>query len=298
MKRKHLNLLLVTIALGLVVAVYFSREKPEPPLPSLTVLNNADINRILIQHSGSPDIRLEKRNNVWWLAAPVETRAETVEVAAILDLAARPSQRRYAIAELDLSEVGLAKPDWSVQLNDVRIEFGGLDPIESHRYVRQGDTVHLVEDPPSAALDADYSDLVARRLLPADARVNRVQLPGMTLSRNDKSGWRVAPASADQGADAAQQLIDAWQQAQAMWITTLDRKKSAQGTVQIQAGDEDLRFVILDRKDQLILARPELGVQFTLSKTLDNDLFEFKPPPEPEQASDTETAVETEDSSP
>lgn len=280
MKRKHFNLLLGALVLGLVAAVYFSREKPEPPPPPLTTLSSGDINRILIQHAGRPDIRLEKRQNTWWLTAPVKTRAESVEVTAILGLAAHPSQRRYPVTEMNLAELGLGPADWTMQLNDLRIEFGTTDPIESRRYVRLGDTVHLVEDPPSAALDADYNDLVARRLLPAGARITRLQLPGLALNRTDKKGWEVTPKSADQGADAAQQLVDAWLNAQAMWITTFDPKLPAQGAVNIQTGDETFRFSILQRDDQLILARPELGVQFTLPKTLDSALFELKPPPE------------------
>jgi hypothetical protein len=280
MKRRHLNLLLGALALGLAATVYVGREKPEPPAPPLTALNGTDINRILVRHSGHPDIRLEKRKNEWWLTAPVETRAETVEVGAILELAGRGSQRRYPVAEMDLGGLGLDPAGWTVQLNDVRIELGGVEPIEARRYVRLGDNVHLIEDPPSAALDADYNDLVARRLLPADVKLTRIRLPGIALSRSGKDGWAVTPATADKGADAAQRLADAWQQAQAMWITPLNRKRGAQGTVEIQAGDEQFRFLILDRKDQLVLARPELGVQFTLPKTLDSDLFELKPPPE------------------
>lgn len=288
MKRRQLNLLLGVVALGLMAAVFFSREQPEPPPPPLTALAEADINRIVIRHSGEPDIRLEKRGAEWWLTQPVETRAEPVEIGAILNLPARGSQRRYPVSAMDLSEIGLDPSGWSVQLNDVRIEFGGVDPIESRRYARIGDTVHLIDDPPSAALDAEYNDLVARRLLPADADLRRIELPGLVLSRNDKKAWDVAPAAADRGADAAQRLADAWLQAQAMWITPLDAGQRGRGKIEIRAGDETFRFTILDRENQLVLARPELGVQFTLSKTLDSDLFELKPPPE--EASESENA--------
>jgi hypothetical protein len=292
MKRTHLNLLLAMLTLGLLAAVYFSQEKPEPPPPPLTSLDSKDINRILIQHSGKPDIRLEKPKDEWWLVAPVIARAETVEVNALLDLASRPSERRYPASEMALGELQLDKPSQVIQLNDLRIEFGGLDAIESQRYVRVGDTVHMIGDPPSAALDADYNDLIAKRLLPADARIRRIQLPGLTLTRSDKDGWQVTPKSADRGADAAQQLADAWQRAQAMWITPLNKKLSAKGGITIEFGEEAFRFEILDRDSQLILSRPDLGVQFTLSKTLVADLFELKPPSEPgpessEQATDT-----------
>jgi hypothetical protein len=282
MKRKHLNLLLAALVAGLAAAAYFGREQPEPPPPPLTALKADDINRILVRHTGHPDIRLEKRDATWWLTAPVETRAEGIEVGALLELAGRASQRRYPVAEMDLAKLGLAPSEWIIQLNDVRLEFGGLDPIESRRYLRLGDTVHLIEDPPSAALDAEYHDLVARRLLPDGAQLTRIQLPGLTLTRSDKAGWAVTPTTADRGADAAQALADAWLRAQAMWVTPLDRRRRAQGEVRIQAGKESLRFVILDRQEQLLLARPELGVQFALSKTLDSELFELKAPPKPE----------------
>ncbi len=286
MKRKHLNLLLAVLTIGLLAAVYFSQEKPEPPPPPLTSLDGQDIDRILVQHVGSPDIRLEKPKDQWWLVAPVITRAETIEVNALLDLATRPSQRQYPASEMDLAELALDKPRQVIQLNDTRIEFGGLDAIESHRYVRVGDTVHMIVDPPSAALDADYQDLVAKRLIPADAKIARIQLPGLTLARGDKEGWRVTPQSADQGADAAQQMVDAWQRAQAMWITPLNKKIPTQGHVRIEFGEEVFEFGILKHDTQLILSRPDLNVQFTLPKTLEAELFELKPPKEPDQAHD------------
>lgn len=292
MKRKHLNLLLAVLTLGLLAAVYFSQEKPEPPPPPLTTLDSKDIDRILIQHSGKPDIRLEKPKEEWWLVAPVIARAETVEVNALLDLASRPSERRYPASEMALGELQLDTPSQIIQLNDLRIEFGGLDAIESQRYVRVGDTVHMIGDPPSAALDADYNDLIAKRLLPADANIRRIQLPGLTLTRSDKDGWQVSPQSADRGADAAQQLADAWQRAQAMWITPLNKKLPAKGGITIEFGEETVRFEILDRDSQLILSRPDLDVQFTLSKTLAADLFELKPPSEPEPES-SEQATDT-----
>lgn len=281
MKRTQLNLLLGIVAMGLVAAVYLSQEKPEPPPPPLTTLADGDISHIVIRHAGHDDIRLEKRQDGWWLVGPVQTRAEAIEVAAILGLASRESQRRYAVAEMDLATMGLAEPAWSVQLNETRIEFGETDPIEARRYVRLGDTVHLIEDPPSAALDAEYHDLVAKRLLPEKATLSRIVLPGLSLNRNDRQGWQVTPPAADRGADAAQQLVNAWQQAQAMWVTPLERGRTAQGSVTIRAGNETFRFDILDREQQLVLARSDLGVQFTLSKTLDGDLFELKPPAQP-----------------
>jgi hypothetical protein len=108
MKRKHLNLALAAAVLVLAAATYFSREQPEPPPPPLTALKADDINRILVRHAGRDDIRLEKRGATWWLTAPVEARAERIEVGALLELAGRASQRRYPAAEMDLAKLGLA----------------------------------------------------------------------------------------------------------------------------------------------------------------------------------------------
>lgn len=282
MKRKHLNLLLVILAIALVPAIYFSREKPKPPPKPLTDLSVTAITRVLIHHDGAADIELEKKNGEWWLNKPVHARADTLEINGVLDLARRDSGKRYAVTEVKLADLGLDKPKWYVELNNLRIEFGDLDPMEGNRYLRIGDNIDLVGDPPSATLDANYSDLVSKRLLPPDAKINRIQFRHFTVQRNAQTGgWQVEPKSADRGADAAQKLVNTWSSAQAMWNAMTDKATKPTDTVTVRTDTEDLQFTVLDNKDHLVLGRPDLGVSFTLPKNIAQDLLELHAPAEP-----------------
>jgi hypothetical protein len=287
MKRWHLNLLLLVLALALVPALYFSREKPAPPPKPMTGLSREALTRVLIHHDGADDIRLEKQAGAWWLVKPVHTLADPVEINGVLELATHESGNRYPVAGMKLAEFGLDKPSWYVELNGLRISFGDLDPIQGRRYLRIGDEVDLVDDPPSAALDANYSDLVSKRLLPPDAKPSRIELGGFSLARNPKTGgWAVSPASADRGADAAQKLANAWAGAQSMWnamagTATGKAVKEAKpaDSVHIVTDRGEFRFIVVERKDQLVLARPDIGVEFTLPKNLVQGLFELQAPP-------------------
>jgi hypothetical protein len=281
MKRKHLNLLMAAAVAALVAAVYFSREKPKPPPKSLIALKPADITRIVIRHEGEPDIELSKDKGEWWLQKPVRARAEAIEVNGVLDLVTREIGSSYPVKDLRLAEMGLDKPKWSVDLNNVHIDFGDLDPLEGRRYARIGDQLHLIGDPPSAALDADYSDLIAKQLIPRKAQIDSIKLRDFTVTRTDKGGWTVEPKARDKGADAAQKLVNAWTGAQSMWNARAGSKEKSTESVTIRMGAEEIRFAVLDRKDQLVLARPELGVKFTVSKALEPEMFELQAPTTP-----------------
>ena len=278
MKRGHLNLLMAVAVVGLVVAVYFSQEKPNPPPKPLTVMKQADITHVRIHHEGLPDIELSKDKGEWWLQKPVRARAETVEVNGVLELVTHEIGSSYPVKGLRLAEMGLEKPSWSVDLNNVHIDFGDLDPLEGRRYARIGEQVHLIGDPPSAALDADYSDLVSKQLISRSAPIESIRFKGFTVRRSEKGGWAVEPKAMDKGADAAQKLVNAWTGAQSMWNARAAGEKGAE-SVTVRAGGEEIRFDVLDRKDQLVFARPDLEVKFTVSKVLEPDMFDLQAPP-------------------
>lgn len=283
MKRKHFNLLLGAVTVALVPAIYFSQEKPEAPKPPVTALKESDVTHILLQHTGDPDVELKREGSTWWLVKPVRARAETLEVNGILDLATREASTSYPLAEVRLAELGLEKPHRRVRLNETVVEFGDVDPIENRRYVRVGDQIHLIQDPPSAALDADYADLVQKHLIPEGAKILEIRLKNLKLTRTDKDGWNVQPGSADKGADATQQLVNAWVGAQAMWKQVSTDTKSADTAV-IRTSDEEITFTILDRKDQLVLGRPDLNIRYTVSKALSDTLFTLKVPEKKDDA--------------
>ena len=176
MKRSHLNLALLVVAGGLGAALWFGQKKEEKG-PPLTPLSQDAITRIAVQHPGKPVIKLEKKGTAWFLTEPVQSATDKYEIGGILSLADLEVKSKLE-AGVDRKELELDPPKYSVTLDDTRIDIGGTEPIKYRRYVSSAGVTGLIDDPPSAALDPDYSDLVSKALVPEGANLKRIELPG------------------------------------------------------------------------------------------------------------------------
>ena len=275
MQRNVLNMCLGVAALGLGAAVFFSQKK-EDKGPPLTPYAAEAINHIRIDHPGSPAIELSRQGTQWMLTAPVKTEADPFEVNGILSVASLEAQTTLEPAQVDLKELKLDPPQYTLTLNDQKLEFGGEEPIKYRRYIRSNGKIVLVSDPPSAALDADYSDLVVKTLLPTGADILSIELPEFTIRKSeDGKGWRLSHGNDDTTSDAKQKLVDAWKNARALWNAAAP--KEAQGDhVIVTTKTGAIEFIITQREPQLILTRPDLGVSYTLSAELMKEMLQLQ----------------------
>ena len=275
MQRNVLNMCLGLAALGLGAAVIFSQKKEEKG-PPLTPFAAEAITHIRIDHPGSPVIELNKLGTQWMLTAPVKAEADPFEVNGILSVGTLEAQTTLDPTQVALKELKLDPPQYTVTLNQQKLEFGGEEPIKYRRYIRTNGKIVLVSDPPSAALDADYSDLVVKNLLPAGADIQSIELPEFTIRKNaDGKAWMLSHGNDDTTSDAKQKLVDAWKNARALWNAAAP--KDVQGdrvTVTTKTGA--VEFIITQREPQLILARPDLGVSYTLSAELMKDMLQLQ----------------------
>lgn len=279
MNRNRLNLLLLALVTGLTLTVLLTREEEELPVPVLADLNTDQVNSIRISYPDQPAIELRQQDQQWQLTAPVSAVAEAIEVSALTDLAALTSTRQLAAAELDLAQLGLAPPKFEIRLNDQLLQFGGIEPLEYQRYVMVGDTVHLVSDPPSAALDEDFTDLISKQLVPPGRKLTAVKLPDLLLSQDDP-GWALSPPQSDVSADQLQQLADAWSSARALWQQAPEDDVDYSDQPQIELSLDDgsqIQLRLYAREPQLILARPAAQVHYHLSKALADELLQLPP---------------------
>lgn len=282
MKRTQLNLVLAAVVAGLGAAVYFSQEKEEKG-PPLTALTADALNKITVEHPDQPALVLEKSSGQWRLTAPVQVAADDVEVGALVNLATLETKSTLDAAGLKLADLGLDPPQYSITLNDQKIELGAVEPLQYRRYMRAGGKIVLTDDPPSAALDADYSDLVDKQLIPAGSEVLSIALPDLSLSKAaDGKSWALTPASAAATSDQKQKLVDAWTSARAMWNAMEPPEGSKGDEVTVILKDRVLKFIVTARDPQIILARPDLKVRYTLSKALEAELFKFAEAPQEE----------------
>lgn len=286
MKQPKLNLVLVAVALVLGGAVWFGRDKEPAKKPPLTALKPEAISHIVLSHPQAPDIVLDKKDGRWVLTAPVQVAADPFELNSLLGLATAETRSSIAPGEVKRADLGLDPPGFSLTLNDQKLAFGGVQPYNYQRYVETGGRIALIDDPPASALDADYSDLVAKSLLPEGAQIAAVQVPGLKVSRSaDGKAWIAEPADPKAGTDQLQQFIDAWAQARALWNAALpaDARPAAapQAAVVTLKDGSSYRFDIAAREPQLLLSRPDLKVQYSLSKADADKLLQLPAPPPP-----------------
>lgn len=287
MKRSHLNLVLLVVAGGLGATLWFGQKKEEKG-PPLTPLEQGAITRIAVEHPGQPVIRLEKKGETWFLTEPVQSPTDKYEVGGILSLADLELKTKLD-AGVDRKELELDPPKYSVTLDDTRIEIGGTEPIKYRRYVSSGGVIGLVDDPPSAALDADYSDLVSKSLVPEGATLRRIELPGLTLEKSADGAWS-SPQQGEAKPAQVAQLAESWRNAKAMWNAAEPPGEPVGDAVRLTLDDgRTIDLVVVTRDPQLVLSSKALGVRYTLSKALVDELFKIPSPPAPASEDDEAT---------
>ncbi len=275
MHRTRLNIVLALVLVGLGAGIYLSKSKEEKK-PPLTALDPEKIAAIQIEHPGAAPIRLEKRGGTWLLTQPVATEADKFEVNGVLSLASLEQKKTISPVEVKLADLGLDPPQYTVTLDGTKMLIGGLEPLQFQRYIKLGDVIVLTDDPPSAALDQDYSDLVGKSLLPDGAEIQKVEVPGLSMERTADGKWQVTPADAKAGADQMQRFAQSWINAKSLWNEYDASAKDAKGDpVTITLKDRTLKFLIVSRDPQLQLERVDLGVRFNLSKALADELLKL-----------------------
>lgn len=246
--RTWINLILLGLIAALSsIMVFKPGQHPESAL-SLTQLEPAQINRITIHRLGKPEIRLALQKSGWRLTAPIEIAARQAAVNTLLRLAVTPSLGSYSVKGLDLAEYGLAPALTTIELNETAIDIGAPNPVDQRRYLRINDTVHLISDDLYDIYATAPTAYVATELLPKEAKIQRLKLPGMELEQATKLN----------------KLVDAWQNASAQWVQAYDGAKTPNRVTVSLTDGQDLRFMITATQPQLVLARPELQLQYHL----------------------------------
>jgi len=259
------NLLLVLATVILLLIVYLEPGIDEPAeAPAITSLTKDQLDRIHLNRPVRDDlVLLKKATGQWFIEHTPELPADDYQVNALQRLAEQKAVRSYAASELDLGQLQLEPPNATAVLNDTLVEFGNLDSLEGLRYVRVADQVHLIPDLYLQLVQASYTQFVRRRLLDEDMRIDRIVLPDFSVTRTDQ-GWTVEPPQ-EVSADNLQQFVDRWQAAAALHIQAAETVTEGESVELVPAGGvPSTRFVISAREPELVLARPDLGVQYRM----------------------------------
>lgn len=300
MKQKTLNLTLGVVAFGLLGAILLLQKRDEDKAKAeadggapLTTLAADAVTQIVIHHEGAADIRLERKDAkaAWQLTSPVQTAADPVQVGQLLGIAASPARTRLDVAGIARKDFGLEPPQSTLTLGDTQLAFGDIEPIRYLRYVevdagKPGDTLALIRDPEAALLDADWTDLAAKSLVPEGAELQHIELPGLKLDKV-AGAWALTPADPAATADALQTFAEGWARAAAIRTEApeappADAAKTAPEPLVLGFADgRTRRFAIVEREPQLVLDDPQLGLRYRLPPEASAKLLALPKPPAP-----------------
>ena len=260
-KHKLLNLVLLVILLSLATTIYFS-EETDTQLPLLTVADPGSITSIEIRHNDNHTSISRQTDDRWQITQPISIPANNFRISSILKLLNAPVHTRYALDEIDLDSIGLKNPATTVQLDAYNIAFGITNPATNRRFVRLDDAVYTIEDVYYPLLTSYFGTLVSLNLLPPDSKIEKLILLNQTIAKDEKGRWQ---SNTEITADSIVDTLQRWQTQQAFGIHQyMQRQPLGEVFIYLQGREQPISYVVTDTAPWLIIARPELGLEYHL----------------------------------
>ena len=267
--RTLLNLALLLIVLILVTVVVLEPGKTPAPKPTvLTRLEKDAVTKINIVRKDKDTITLEKKSGHWQMLAPFALPANDYKVDSVLKLLKTQTAGHYDLDKLDPARFDLVTPAVSISFNDaLQIDFGNLEPLHKHRYVRIDQQLHLIPDYYYYQLVGSTTDYLDHRLFSNSEKIVRLELPDLSLALNDGK-WTLDPPDEDYSADAYTDLFNEWQHAHAVELRPLTNVKDPadrQINVFLKDRESPIRFTLHQTDDEFILGRADKKIAYVMA---------------------------------
>jgi hypothetical protein len=264
-KRWLINYVLIVL---IVLFTYIgNRSGVEPGYKSesrITSLKLQDINRISIQ-TADDNINLTRANGQWQIVSPIQWLANNITIERILGIASSETDSKLPASGIDLSTIGLQFPKAILSLNDTPIHFGATNQIRDRRYLLVHSTVFLLPDRHLPFITSGISGLIDQRLLPRALALSTLQIGPLKITQTQNGEW--LDSNNTSSPDQLNTLIENWQTLRASRIRAF--KKKAAPLQKITAGldnGNEVEFFLMSIKPEIIIARPDLGLQYYFKK--------------------------------
>lgn len=243
---------------------------------ALTTLKPDQVESIRIE-TADGSIQLDKKQQRWFISSPFIWFADNVAAERIASLASSTYHSKLPKSEIDLSSLGLSIPKAVVTLNQKAIYFGTTNQIASRRYLLIDSTVYLADDIHFPFISHGIAGLVDKRLLPAGSGLKSLRFPDFTLT-HQQDNW-LSDKAPQQAAKAAE-LINNWQTQAAANVKPY--KSSLTPLKKIIAefdNSQSSEFYLLSIQPEIIIARPDMKLQFHFPEHLYYELLSLDQAP-------------------
>lgn len=265
MTKNVLNLILLAVVVVLITLINLSQEKTTQ-LDRLTAITADSISNIIINRENMSTTLSQQRSgenaSQWAITQPVSVAANNFRINSLLKIISAPIHNQYSIDEIDLNKIGLYEPTTNIQLNQTTIHFGIINPTTNLRYIRMDDTVYTIEDVYYPLINSHFSTLVAFNLLPNGSRIEKLILPNQTIQKDRNGRWE---SSFNTSADNVSETLELWEKSQAFGVHKyMPRENLGEITIYLKQQSKPIHFVVTDTTPWLIIARPNIGLEYHL----------------------------------
>lgn len=261
-KRWLINGLLILL---ICLAAYFGNRYHaltlEQPKNEISSLRPQDIHTTIIETTDNK-ITLRNAGNQWVFETPVQWPANNLTIERLISIVTSESISRLSARETDLSTLGLQYPKVTLTLNNTHILFGGINNIGGRRYVMIDLAVYLLPDIHLHFMTQGIAGLIDRRLIPRSVKLKSLKLNGLNLRKNSNGVWQDSAAEKVE-TDQFSLLANNWQTLNAGQVKAFDKSTTpAQNIVATLEDGNKIIFSLMSVKPEIIIARPDLGVQY------------------------------------
>jgi hypothetical protein len=260
-KRWIINYLLFTLIIVFTWIGYNNPIREDQKLESnfITSIKARDVNRIRIE-TADQTLELQRRGAQWQIESPVKWPANNVAVERVATITETQPHSQLPSSQIDLATLGLVIPKAAATLNDTTLLFGDTNPIGNRRYLLIGSQVYLVTDIHFALINQGLFGLIDQRLLPSSLQASRLKSLKFDLN-NEQGDWLNIDPESDQA--AINELINNWQTLPASKVSDYNPNQMPLSKVSATVtGEQAIEFYVLSISPEIIIARPDLGIQY------------------------------------
>ena len=272
-KRWLINcLLIVLIAIFAYAGIRYQQKAEYTPKNSITSLKPQDIHTAIIQAADKHFV-LRNSGNQWLFEKPVRWPANNITVERLISIVTSEADSRLPAEGIDLATFGLQFPKTILTLNDTRILFGAINNIGGRRYIMIGSTIYLLPDIHLHFITQGIAGLIDRRLLPRSISLKSLKLAELSLSKSSNGDWQ-SDTIGEVEVGRLNQIAKNWQTLDAGRVKIYHKSKMPGQKIVARLEDgNEIDFFLISVKPEIVIARPDLGVQYHFAEKQYYDLL-------------------------
>lgn len=255
------NVILLILLIALSFLTYKTSQKKEDDNAdvALTPLVPEKVSSIQVNKKNKHTV-IQRQDNAWFITKPVNIKANQFRIGSLLKLLTTNNFTEYASDDLDLERYGLLDSTLNVQVDDVNIVFGNTNPINQKRYILINNSMYLIEDNFYPLINSQLGTLVDQKLIADNkSEITGIKTTDFTLLRNKENRWG---STNDASSDDIIKTVTNWKNAQAFGVHDYVARDIHNKVEITFADDSMLTFIISDLQPWLIIARPELNLEY------------------------------------